>query len=107
MDEQNQEYRSTGTSQGTPAPEKKQTGSIIGSIIVVIVILIGGLYFWGTTNKTDTIDPTIDPETGEPVQDIIGDALREQGTADDLDTIESDLNATDINSIDADVESIE
>ena len=107
MDEQNQEYRSAGSSQGTPAPEKKQTGSIIGSIIVVIVILIGGLYFWGTTNKTDNLDPTINPETGEPIPDIIGDALREQGTADDLNAIEGDLNATDINSIDADVNPVE
>jgi hypothetical protein len=115
MDEQNQEY--------TPevmAPKKKQTGSIIGSIIVIIVIIIGGLYFWGTksTDKmvtpgtTDpmatpgTTDPmatpgTTDPINGIPTQDPIGDALRNASNSDDLGAIEADLNATDINNIDA------
>ena len=97
MDEQNQEY--------TPevmAPKKKQTGSIIGSIIVIIVIIIGGLYFWGTKSTDKMATPgTTDPINGIPTQDPIGDALRNASNSDDLGAIEADLNATDINNIDA------
>ena len=29
------------------APQTKSTGAIIGSIIIILVLIIGGLYFWG------------------------------------------------------------
>lgn len=110
---QNQEYKSEETPQETevtPTPEKKQTGSIIGSIIVIIVIIIGGLYFWGTrsTTPTDVLDtPSVDPADEIPLQDPIGDALKNTSNSDELNAIEADLNATDINSIDSDAPSIE
>ncbi|MEA2113006.1 MAG: hypothetical protein U9P50_03515 [Patescibacteria group bacterium] len=109
MDEQNQEYRpeETAPEATTAAPEKKQTGSIIGSIIVIIVIIIGGLYFWGTRTDTptdgDIIDP-VDPTTEVPIEDPIGDALNNTSPSDNLDAIEADLNATDINTIDSGAE---
>lgn len=69
MEEQNQEYRE----RESVGPEKKQTGSIIGSIIVIIVIIVGGLYFWGT-RSTNNETPLPIEET--PIPDIIGDTLR-------------------------------
>jgi len=110
---QNQEYRpeeTTQETQGATTPEKKQTGSIIGSIIVIIVIIIGGLYFWGTrsTTPTDVIEtPSVNPGEEVPMQDPIGDALKNTSNSDELGDIEADLNATDINSVDGDVNSIE
>jgi len=107
---QNQEYRPEETAQETVAPEKKQTGSIIGSIIVIIVIIIGGLYFWGTRTDNSVVDDGIvapPTDTTIPMQDPIGDALKEISESDELDAIEADLNATDINSIDSDVNQIE
>ncbi len=113
MENQNQEYRPEEAPQETettPTPEKKQTGSIIGSIIVIIVIIIGGLYFWGTRtdDPVDVVDNGIVDPVGEvPLQDPIGDALKNTSNSDELDDIEADLNATDINSVDDGVNSIE
>jgi len=108
MNEQNQEYRAEETAPEVTAPEKKQTGSIIGSIIVIIVIIIGGLYFWGTKSTTPTEEETgISTDTTATVPDIIGDALKNTSGSDELDSIETDLNATDINNIDAGVNAIE
>ncbi len=102
MDEQNQEYRPEETVPEVTAPKKKQTGSIIGSIIVIIVIIIGGLYFWGTKSTDPMVEPgTPDPVEEAPMQDPIGDALRNSSNSDDLGAIEADLNATNIDNIDA------
>jgi len=108
--DQNQEYRPKETTPEAVAPEKKQTGSIIGSIIVIIVIIIGGLYFWGTRTDNPVVDDGIvDPaaDTTIPIQDPIGDALKNTSDSDELDAIEADLNATDIDSVDSDINQIE
>lgn len=102
MDEQNQEYRAEEAPQEVNTPEKKQTGSIIGSIIVIIVIIVGGLYFWGTRSTTPT-DEGIDTPPADP----IGDAFNQTSESDELGAIEADLNATDINGIDAGVNTIQ
>jgi len=112
MDEQNQNQENISEEQieKPVEPEKKQTGSIIGSIIVIIVIIIGGLYFWGASSSTPEIEIDMPQnkttEEGVPVADPIGDALRNASNSDDLDAIETDLNATNIDTIDAGVDQI-
>lgn len=104
MDEQNQEDRAAEASQEARTPEKKQTGSVIGSIIVIIVIIVGGLYFWGTRTTAPVEEGVTPPEI--PMADPIGDALRNTSDSDELNAIEADLDATDINGIDAGVNAI-
>ncbi|MDP3645666.1 MAG: hypothetical protein Q8R25_01120 [bacterium] len=37
------------------APKKESAGPIVGAIIVVVLLIVGGLYFWGARlNHQDT-----------------------------------------------------
>ena len=108
MDEQNQENIVAEKVTEITSPEKKQTGSIIGSIIVIIVIIVGGLYFWGTkSDDVPEVPPTdLEPTEEVPMADPIGDALRKAAESDDLNAIEADLNATNIDNIDSGADQI-
>jgi flagellar basal body-associated protein FliL len=69
-------------------PEKNSTGALIGSIIVIIVLVLGAIYFWGgKLNSTRDNAPANVAETQNEVSDL-----------------EADLN--DIPEIDVDINSI-
>lgn len=71
---------------------KKSSGPLIAVIIILVLIVIGGMYFLGQRMNKDY---------GVPSQtDQITDALNQQGATDDLNSIEADLNATNIDSLD-------
>ncbi len=96
----------------------------IGSVIVVLGILVlGGLYFWGYfvnkdgTMHTDTMTDDILPEgfedvTNTPgaavdealeqVADSVADQLGSQGTSNKIGDIEADLNASDLGDVNLD-----
>ena len=89
--------------QPAPAPhEKRSMGPVIGSIIIIAVIVIGGLYLYGqqvVKNEgagmtAEEIEAQADPELEE---------LQEQGISTDLDSIESDLDANSFDDIDAEL----
>ncbi len=73
---------------------RNSSGPLIGIVIIVIVLVIGALYFWGASlNKKTTPSPeTIDVPLS--VSDELGD-------------ISADLDATVISGIDADIGAIE
>ncbi len=62
-------------------------GPVIGTIIILAVILLGGLYFW--SNRNDLDDVGTDQNINAEVQNI-----ESQGNSDDLNSIEGDLNNT-------------
>lgn len=68
--------------------DEKSTGSIVGIIIIVIVLILGGFYFWG--QKIDK-EATIDEET--PVGEVVD--------------LEQDLNNLNTGDIDAEMENID
>lgn len=80
--------------------EKKNEGSlgpVVGLIIILLLIILGGLYFWGERAKRVS-----------PVQDesALGDdqaiqEIKTQSSSDATTDIEADLNATNVDSIDA------
>jgi hypothetical protein len=82
-------------------------GPLIGSIIIILTILIGGLYFWGSI----IIERKNQIETQEAVQDQAAEAetaaITSQSTSDESTSIEADLNATNIDSVDADIEAVD
>lgn len=63
--------------------EKKSVGPAVGIIIIVIVLVLGALYFWGRNL-----------EEGAP-----------QG--DSLEAVEADLNQSDIDGLEADLEGLD
>lgn len=74
--------------------EKKSVGPLIAVVVILALIIIAGLYFL----KQRSEQPVYMPPTEQT--DAITESLKQQDTSDDLNSIESDLKATDIDNID-------
>jgi len=98
MDQMQQ--NTTGTPAGLPQ-EEKSMGALIGSIIVIAVIVLGGIYLW-ITRSSESPTQTETPPLGQTVKpDEATAALLVQGTSSEISAIEKDLSATNLNNIDA------
>jgi len=89
--------------------DNKSAGPAIGTIIVVIVLAFGGLYFWGQriADQGD-LDNTI-PEAVEILEspDSVLRDLEEQGTSDEIEDIEADLNINLLEDLDVELDNID
>ena len=117
MDQENQNLESNQAPEinfDTPTPtqeapvveEKSPVGPIVGIIIILVILIIGGLYFWGQRIST-TVDENLTPEEIIAETDTSLEALNQQGTSDAIVDIEADLNATDLGNLDAELQQIE
>jgi len=80
---------------------KKSMGPLIAVIIILALIIVGGLYFLKTRSSQNMYVP-------EPVvEDSITASLNQQGTTDDLSSIEADLNTTNLNNLDQGAAAVE
>jgi len=83
-------------------PEERSIGGLIGIIIIVAILVIGGLYFWGKQiNDAQTAQEILDqpdPQT---------ESLEAQGSSDDIESIENDLEATELENLDKELQDIE
>lgn len=90
-----------------PMPEEKSHfGAISGIVIIVVILALGGLYLWG---KELSNQAPATPESGvmnEAAVDSSTQALETQGTSDNISDIEADLNNTNLENLDADLQSI-
>jgi hypothetical protein len=75
-------------------PEKKPVGPLIAVIIILALIIIGGLYFLKERSNKTYVPPPVE------VGDNVTASLKQQSASDDLNTIEADLNATNLDSLD-------
>lgn len=86
--------------------EKSSSGSLIGVVIIIIVLVAGGIYFWSTisnrSNETDQL-PTIQ-SGGET--DAIVNQLNAQNTSDEVTDIEADLNTTELDNLDSELDDL-
>ncbi|GEM_PF-1288643 len=90
-------------------PQKKPSGmgAFIGAIIIIILLAVGGLYFWGAKlNQTSTNPPPLilgnDTSGAEQVATSdVAAGLPPQQTSDDPAAISADLNAMNLNQLDA------
>lgn len=86
-------------SQMPPMPaEKKSTGAIISIIVIVLVVAFGAYYFLKqvpTGTETGTLTPT------ETQMDSVISSLSAQGNSTDLADIQKDLDATSLTGLDA------
>lgn len=76
--------------------EKKSMGPLIAVVLILALIIIGGLYFL----KMRSSERYIAPPTTTNQTDSVADSLSQQGSSDDLDSIEADLNATNLDNLD-------
>jgi uncharacterized membrane protein YfbV (UPF0208 family) len=92
-----------------PPAHEKPIGPAIGIIIIIAVIVIGGLYFWGqrasTALPTQQTQATQTETQTQPAVDQTTQELQKQSSADDLNSIEADLKATNLNGLGNEVNS--
>lgn len=83
-------------------PKKSQSvGPVIGISIIVLVLLVGGLYFWGEQAKKQERQETEQKAREiENAPDSKTDRLNTQSSSDAASSIEADLSATDLNNLD-------
>lgn len=77
-------------------PHKKSYGPLIAVVVILLVIIVGGLYFLGQRMSQEPYTPATD--TTET--DSVTASLKSQSSSDDLDSIERDLDATDLDNLD-------
>jgi len=80
--------------------DKKSAGPLVAVIIILALIIIGGLYFLKERSSQEIYVPA-------PAGDSITESLNTQSSSDDLNSIEADLNATDLNNLDQGAAAVE
>lgn len=94
----------------TPAPENKSSiGSIIGTIIVIAIIILGGLYFWGKRIDEAKMKESLvsSEEVNNPAaqdENMEAAAIMSVTGSDDLNSIEADLKATNLDNLGAELD---
>ena len=104
---------------GTYEPEKKRSmlGPILGVLIVILVLILGGLYLWGTTLKDepapivqpDIVTPTVEEDNVPTTSDVDGqvEALETVSASDEIDAIEADIESTNLDALDSELSDID
>jgi len=110
MPDQNQNPIAGG-SQMPMTPEEQPRGGvgpIAGAIIVILLLVAGGLYFWGAKlneKSQENTMPYIPSNDTMQMQDASASAdaepLPPQSTSDEASSIEADFNAMDFDSIES------
>jgi hypothetical protein len=67
-------------------PEQKSNGALVGSIIIIIILIIGGIYMWQNRPEENTI----------PLDNNLGDAKGEMD-------LELEANSIDLESLDSEI----
>ncbi|NQV88170.1 MAG: hypothetical protein HQ402_01255 [Parcubacteria group bacterium] len=81
--------------------EKKPIGPAVGVIIILALIVIGSIYFWNQrVVENKNMQATTTPEA-------LIEQLKDQSNSDELNSIEADLNATDLSGLDTEKTMIE
>jgi|SRR3989344_5601117 len=97
----------TPSSTPTEPSPKRAFGPTVGVGIIVLIIVLGGLYFWGAELNKRQEGTMMTPEQILSENDPTLNNLKVQSSADTVDAIEADLQATDLSAIDADLDQVD
>jgi flagellar basal body-associated protein FliL len=92
-----------------PAPEKKGVAGVVLLVIIILGLLAGGYYLMNSMKASQAIPENVGtsvPTASEPVAQSDVDPNTVQGTSVSVSDIEKDLNATDLDSMVADLNAI-
>ncbi len=104
-------------SEAATEPEKpSHLGAVLGVLIVILVLILGGLYLWGTTLNQDmnvltepatrpTAEENNEPESTKAEAEV--ETMQVLSTSDEINAIEADLDNTDLEDLDSELTSIE
>ena len=109
--------QSEGMQQAPPQEEasssgqtpQKSMGPMLGIVIIVILLVLGGFYFWGTQikDRSQVQEVEITAEDIANQEDTTLKNLQSQSTSDEIDDIEADLDATDLENLDSELDAID
>lgn len=77
-------------------PNKKSNGALIGSIIVILILVVGGVYFWMT--KMPTSENQLEQEAQKKALEQLEAAVIEADNA--LVGIENDIGVSGVDTLD-------
>ncbi len=78
-----------------PTNNKKSNGAVIGSIIIVLIIIVGGVYMYSKAR----MEKKLQMEQDQAARDSVTDSLSIQSNSDDLDSIDADLQANNMDNL--------
>lgn len=119
MDENNTKMKMPEESFSSVQGEDKAAhlGAILGILIVILVLILGGLYVWGSTMsknpaepKNNTIERPTAEENNEPEStnaEAEVDTLGALSTSNEIDAIQADIDSTDLSNLNAELNAIE
>ena len=90
--------------------QKKSIGPAVGIAIIVVIIIFGGLYYWGAkinSQEAKNLQESLTAEQIENQEDQTIEQLQVQSQSDEIANIEADLNATDLENLDQELENID
>lgn len=90
--------------------DKKSVGPIIGIAIIVVIIIFGGLYYWGGKINNQELREAQESITAQEIlseQDKSLESLQVQSTSDEIADIETDLDLTDLENLDKELGNID
>lgn len=87
-------------------PHKSSVGPMAGAVIVILLLIAGGLYFWGAQlNREDDALPFIPSNDAMQQEDTMmsdtSAGLPAQSSSDDVSAIEADANAMDMTQLES------
>ena len=74
-----------------PKEESNSAGPVIGIIVILVIIILAGLYFWSERAPTQVVN----------MEDL--DSINMQSESDEASAIEADLDSTDVENVDAEL----
>jgi hypothetical protein len=103
--------------QKTPVePESVTNGPILILLVVLLLSVLGGMYYWFTVVRTNTpvISPTglrpsalLNNEPESTNAEAQAEAMGVVSTSDEIPAIEADVESTDLDSLDSELNAIE
>jgi cytoskeletal protein RodZ len=91
------------------SPENHSSiGGVIGTIIIIALIILGGLYFWGKRIEENKAQQTLESmdlnQTAPTNSNSEASAIESVGSTDDVTSIEADLQSTNTANLDKELQ---
>lgn len=91
---------------------KSSIGGILGTILVIAIIILGGLYFWGKRideaklrQENAAQQAVFENSQNITIQEVSeADKIKSVGNSDDVSSLEAELNATNLNGLGAELD---
>lgn len=93
--------------------ENKSMGPMIAIIVILIAIVLGGLFVWKMQNKDKSYEDMMENKNDKMMKEenMMKEKemmmIKEQGSSDELLSIEADIMGTNINDLDKELNSID